>query len=295
MVEKRDPSVAGLGKKAKNNGKKELPKIVEIKTRGKKSKKQSKKRDIILLIGLIAVLLIVDYPFIDDFLKKELITHETGIVERIVDGDTIKVENETIRLLGVNAPEKGSRYYDEARLFLLELLLNKTINLERGKEDTDMYARKLRYIFFQGENVNLRLVRQGLANYYFPSGKDKYYKDFQEAWEECIHRNINLCEKSRAKCSECIHIKEFKEQELVLENSCDFDCGLRGWTIKDEGRKVSTFPQFILQKQVKIMVGEEQNSLEVLYWKGEEYVWTNTGDTLFLRDNQGKLVLWESY
>jgi len=27
----------------------------------------------------------------------------------------------------------------------------------------------------------------------------------------------------------------------------------------------------------------------------ETYVWTKTGDTMFLRDNEGKLVLWEGY
>jgi micrococcal nuclease len=251
MVQKRE------NKKEKNKTQKDLPKI----PKEKNNKKRSKNRDIILLIGLIVVLLIVDYPFIDDFLKKELITHETGIVEEIIDGDTIKIGNETIRLLGINAPEKGKCYYDDARHFVSELILNQTINLERSKEDTDMYKRKLRYAFFQGENVNLKIVRQGLANYYFPSGNDKYYKDFQEAWGECLHKNINLCEKSRVRCSECILIKEFAGQEVVLENTCDFECNLRGWTIKDEGRKIFTFPQFIFQYQVNIAVCKEQNSL----------------------------------
>jgi len=30
-----------------------------------------------------------------------------------------------------------------------------------------------------------------------------------------------------------------------------------------------------------------------LFWKNEDYVWAKTGDTLFLRDGKGKLVLWE--
>ncbi len=32
-----------------------------------------------------------------------------------------------------------------------------------------------------------------------------------------------------------------------------------------------------------------------LSWKGEKYVWTRTGDSLFLRDSEGALVLWKSY
>jgi len=35
--------------------------------------------------------------------------------------------------------------------------------------------------------------------------------------------------------------------------------------------------------------------LIILFWKGKDYVWTSTGDTLFLRDDEGKLVLWEMY
>jgi len=30
-------------------------------------------------------------------------------------------------------------------------------------------------------------------------------------------------------------------------------------------------------------------------WKKKDYVWTKTGDSLFLRDSKGKLVLWKSY
>jgi len=48
-------------------------------------------------------------------------------------------------------------------------------------------------------------------------------------------------------------------------------------------------------KEVMIKVGEEENTENVLFWKGESYVWTKTGDTLFLRDEEGKLVLWKGY
>ena len=32
-----------------------------------------------------------------------------------------------------------------------------------------------------------------------------------------------------------------------------------------------------------------------IFWKRDTYVWTKSGDTLFLRDEKEKLVLWENY
>ncbi|MBS3077874.1 lamin tail domain-containing protein, partial [Candidatus Pacearchaeota archaeon] len=142
-------------------------------------------------------------------------------------------------------------------------------------------------------------VDAGLANFYFPSGKDVYYDDFKSSWESCIEKNVNLCEKSKNKCGECVVLKnlDYKNDEIVLENICNFDCNLENWEIKDEGRKKFIFPKFSLNKKsdVKIIVGNQTNSEDVLYWRDESYVLTKTGDTLFLRDKEKKLVLWKSY
>jgi len=222
------------------------------------------------------------------------------VVERIIDGDTIVVENKThIRLLGINTPEKAEFYYSGAKEFVEELIFNKTIKLEYGREKYDRYGRTLAYVFFENENINLKLVEKGFANFYFPSGKDKYYNSFKEAWENCISDNVNLCEKSENKCAGCVELKAFnyKKEIIILENSCEFDCELTNWEIKDEGRKKFVFPEFKLQRKeiVSIKTGNGENNEDILFWKNETYVWTKTGDTLFLRDDVGGLVLWRSY
>ncbi len=39
----------------------------------------------------------------------------SAIVSEVIDGDTIKLQNgERVRLLGINTPEKGQPYYEEA-------------------------------------------------------------------------------------------------------------------------------------------------------------------------------------
>ncbi len=252
-----------------------------------------------LLIFLVIFLFVINYSFIDTFLKGFFEESELGFVERVIDGDTIVMNETSIRLLGINCPEKGEKYYQEAKDFLEKEVLNKTVELKFGNERYDKYHRLLAYVFLDEKNVNLELVEKGFANFYFPSGKDVYYNDFEKAWENCLNSNLNLCEKSQNICRNCIGLKEFNFEKdvLVFYNNCSFDCDLTGWGIKDEGRKNFVFSEFVLNPflEVKIIVGNGKDNSTTLFWKGEDYVWTKTGDSLFLRDDEGRLVLWESY
>ena len=252
-----------------------------------------------LLIFLSVILFSVNYPFLDGTITDFLANDETVFVSRIVDGDTVIGNNESIRLLGINTPEKKEKYYSEAKEFLEKRILNKTVQLKFGKERKDLYNRTLAYIFLDNKNINLEIVENGFANYYFPSGEDSYYENFQEAWNECLEREINLCEKSDNICSQCIELKDFnvKSQEIIFHNKCSLQCDLTNWEIKDEGRKKFIFPKFILggNKEFSVKVGNGTNTKDILFWRGETYVWTRTGDTLFLRDSEGKLVLWKGY
>ena len=241
------------------------------------------KRYKFLLFFLILVLISLNYNKLDGFLIKTFDAKETVIVERVIDGDTVVVNGTSVRLLGINTPEKKEKYYSEAKSFMEKNVMNKTLFIERkGK---DLYNRDLAYLFDGNENINLKMIESGYANYYFPSGKDNYYTEFFNAWENC---EINLCEKSNDKCASCIILKKFGYDENVLiYNQCNFDCDLTEWSVKDEGRKKFIFGNFTLKKYSEKEITNEDF--------GEEYVWTKTGDTIFLRDKGGKLVLWENY
>jgi micrococcal nuclease len=257
------------------------------------------RNQLIFLIILITLLFIINYSFLDNLLINFFDESETGFVERVIDGDTAVINGESVRLLGINSPERGEKYYDEAKEYLEELILNKSVKLKYGKDKRDIYDRILAYIFMDNKNMNLGLVKNGFANFYFPFEKDVYYNDFKKAWEKCIKGNKNLCEKSTDKCSNCIKLKEFdyKNEIITLGNVCMFECDLNKWGIKDEGRKNFVFPDVNLKskKEIKIKVGKGKNSESIIYWVRSSYVWTKTGDTLFLRDSAGKLVLWENY
>lgn len=234
-----------------------------------------KQKDVLVLALLIIALVIINYGWLDDALSNFLNTSEQVHVDRIIDGDTIESNKTSIRLLGINTPERGEYFYEEAKEFLEQEILNKTVALKYGKERYDKYQRVLAYVFLDNTNINLLLVENGLANIYFPSGKDQYYNQFFEAWEDCINSQVNLCEPSQHVCAQCISINTNS-----IINNCNFSCDISNWKIKGEGRDVFVFSEEILES------GEETSfELEL----------TETGDTIFLRDNEGKLVIWESY
>ena len=107
------------------------------------------KKQIFLIILLVIVLFIINYSFLDSKLENFLTDSETEIVERVIDGDTIVINKTSVRFLGINTPERGEIYYSEAKEFLEEIVLNKTIKLEFGKEKYDLYKRILAYVFLR--------------------------------------------------------------------------------------------------------------------------------------------------
>ena len=232
-----------------------------------------KQKDVLVLALLIIALVIINYSWLDNALNNFLNIYEQVHVDRIIDGDTIESNSTSIRLLGINTPERGELYYEEAKEFLEQEILNKTVNLKYGKERYDKYQRVLAYIFLDNTNINLRLVENGLANTYFPSGKDQYYNEFKNAWGDCIENNVNLCQASINQCADCIEITS----KNTIINTCSFSCDITSWQIKNEGRKKFVFSEEILESR-------EEVSFELEL--------AETGDTIFLRDDEGKLVVW---
>jgi endonuclease YncB( thermonuclease family) len=96
-------------------------------------------------------------------------------VTRIIDGDTFELsDSRTVRLIGVDTPETGMPYYDDAIAFAESLLTGKSVTLEFDRTDRDKYGRYLAYVYFDTNFVNRMLVDRGLATVYlFESNIDK--------------------------------------------------------------------------------------------------------------------------
>lgn len=88
----------------------------------------------------------------------------TYLVTRVVDGDTVELGNgETVRLVGIDAPEVGECGYERAADNLARLALGKPVRLGRSDEDRDRYDRLLRYVDVGAQDAGLWLIKNGLA------------------------------------------------------------------------------------------------------------------------------------
>tara|TARA_B100000427_G_C15510588_1_gene596002 strand:+ start:1448 stop:1933 length:486 start_codon:yes stop_codon:yes gene_type:complete len=117
-------------------------------------------------IGLAAITLLVIGALVANSLGNDPET--TVKVERVIDGDTFVAEVdgvvETVRLIGINAPELGSCYATQSHDLLARLVDRSDIWLATGMEKRDPYGRLLAYVFHDdGFFVNLEMVRAGAA------------------------------------------------------------------------------------------------------------------------------------
>jgi micrococcal nuclease len=105
-------------------------------------------------------------------------------VTEVIDGDTFGSFNKTVRLYGVDTPERGEPCYDEATYRFRELASD-SVRVEPGSRRTDSYGRLLYYVYTtDGQSIDEILIQEGLA----------------QAWpEDGQHRNVLLAVEERAR------------------------------------------------------------------------------------------------
>ena len=95
------------------------------------------------------------------------------LCEDVMDGDTFKSGETRVRLWGIDAPEKGQPYADKARARLKELIEGKAVRLEW--KDKDQHSREVAIVYAGSTNINLQMVKEGLAwhyAYFAPDARD---------------------------------------------------------------------------------------------------------------------------
>lgn len=91
-----------------------------------------------------------------------------GIVNYVVDGDTLDINDIRVRLALVDTPERGQDGYKEAREFVKNLCLNKKgeVDIDDGQRRGDRYGREIGVVYCDGINVNKVLVENNLTKIY---------------------------------------------------------------------------------------------------------------------------------
>jgi endonuclease YncB( thermonuclease family) len=139
------------------------------------------------------------------------------LVTKVIDGDTFLIEGGySVRILGIDADERGYPCYWPAKERLEKLILNKEVKLEKEKEDFDQYCRYLRYVFADDKNVALELVKEGLAVARFSPENIKYREEISLAEKEARENKIGCKWGSVAKVEEKT---EFQWENLTQDKT----------------------------------------------------------------------------
>jgi len=197
---------------------------------------------------------------------------QTAQATKIIDGDTIKTNNsQTLRLLGINTPEKTQPFYQEAKDFLIQKIQNKTIQIE--SHGSDKYRRTLAYIFLEDQNINAQILQNGLATLYYYD-KDQHYNELKQAEEFARTNSLGLWRKSPD--SHCIKIIEFKTDEpelLILQNTCNKILNI---TYKDDATHIYR----------TIINPNSQHT------QNFSHIWNTDGDSIYIYDTKGLLLFY---
>ena len=218
------------------------------------------------------------YVYTGNLAGNVILDREVNIT-RAVDGDTLQtIEGDKIRLLGINTPEKGIFFYQEAKDFTKQLVENKTVLLQSS--ESDKYGRELGYVFLGNELLNEKIAEGGFGHLYYYS-QDKFYDQIAKAEKIAREKEIGIWKHS--KNYGCIDLIEFvyldlteKDREkLSLKNNCDSKLFL---TIKDDATHIY----------------KENISARGTFEMETQNVWNDDGDSLYIWDDSG-LILFHRY
>lgn len=90
----------------------------------------------------------------------------------VIDGDTVRIGSEKIRLAQIDAPEMSQRYGMQSKNYLAHLVEGKNVKVDRNGKD--LYGRTIATLYVDGKNVNETMVEQGMAWSYRSANMRKY-------------------------------------------------------------------------------------------------------------------------
>lgn len=100
----------------------------------------------------------------------------SGKVVKVSDGDTITIlsagnRQVKIRFEGIDTPEKNQAFGTKAKSYLSRMVAGKMVKV--SVKEKDRYGRTVGTVFVGSKNVNLEMVKAGLAWHYKFYSKDK--------------------------------------------------------------------------------------------------------------------------
>lgn len=228
-------------------------------------------------------------------------------VTRVLDGDSLEAvlrgEQVEIRLLGVNAPERGECWSDEARAALDDLLASGPAAIDIW--DTDQFGRILGYVYVPGAFVNLMLLDEGQAVAVdtdhpalgvFLESEDTAFGRRAGLWspDACGPPTPFLVGVRRVEFDPPGPDGADLNGEWVSLLNFGGEAHLGGWTLRDESSShryhFPTGTRLPAGKQLTVRTGCGDDGADEVFWCADGPVWSNEGDTVILHDDVGNVV-----
>ncbi|MGH7961137.1 MAG: thermonuclease family protein [Candidatus Binatia bacterium] len=226
-------------------------------------------------------------------------------VSAVLDGDTIVLTDGTrVRYLGINTPERGQPFYEEAKRYNERLVFGKEVRLETGKQERDGYGRVLAYVYAGNVMVNARVIAEGWAHVFVTEPFDRQTEWLQlqkdaRAQQKGMWRSGGVpgpLKITTVKADAPGDDRRNPNGEYIrVCNVHDKPVELQGFTIRDAGRHRYVFPGGTLQPGYTVFLhsgrGRERASRGALtfYW-GAGPVWNNDKDMASLFHPDGRLI-----
>ena len=200
-----------------------------------------------------------------------------------------------VRLAGINAPEGDECSGDDAADALLQAVGDRIVELE--VIGTDQFQRTLAFVWESGRNVNLEMVRLGLAIATTPA-----HAGFMEAERDAAAVGLGLWAPDACSSEPLPEVvldtatfdppgpdeESLKGENVTIVNLSGARVDIGGWVIRDESsRHRFTFPPgATLGPGERIAV----TSADAGWDPGGSPVWNNAGDIVMLLDEHGRVV-----
>lgn len=231
-----------------------------------------------------------------------VVYNNTTLVTEVINNNTIKLDDgRIIYLFGIADGEDMEVFVEESTEKLRQIVLNKRITLGEApsEDDPDTFL-----VYVDGYEVNLELVRQGFGlptAEFDPDSADKYILALFDAIGG--HRGLwNTPDYN-------IWIEEFNYDAEGNDNDnlndeyvrimADDLVNFTNWRVEDSDGNGFTFGMlFTMPNETTgftLFSGDGFNFLLTQYWESDTEIWDNYGDTLYLYDHNGRLVLEYSY
>jgi len=239
----------------------------------------------------------------------------------LLNGDSITDLN-WLKTWGINAKE-----------FAKENLADKTVIIvfDNIAPKKGYYGRYLAYIYINNSGVlldfNKELLTEGYARVYV--SQFEKLNEYQQAEYYAKSHHIGLWGWNGSIFSESSNIvtatvtttndnvngnsiivsyihadaagndnRNLNDEYIVIKNVGGSPVSLSGWKVKDDGGHTYMFPSgFVLQPgmEVTLYTGSGVNTDTDLYWGSSRAIWNNNGDTIYIIDSTGNMILTKSY